>query len=232
MTNKKLVSFATAVGTAATVALSVYTFVVRPWHLRWGATDGEVEQALPGDELLPDAQIKSTRAITIQAPVANVWPWLLQWGYQRGGLYSYDWIDRALGSEGVVSTNRILPEFQHLEVGEDVPTAPGNGFKVATIDASGPSRTLVLYARYDMATGQQYTLDDPLTGDYMQTIWTWQLEPINDETTRMITRMRLDHPPVFKKVLFYRTFVEPGSFIMEQRMMKGIKERAETLYNA
>jgi hypothetical protein len=118
---------------AGAVGLAAYVVAVRPWHLRWGATDDEVQRPMPGDELVPDPKVNATHAITIDAPAVAVWPWLVQWGYQRGGFYSYDWIDRTLGSEGVASVDRILPEHQHLEVGDPVLVAPDNGFTVATI---------------------------------------------------------------------------------------------------
>jgi hypothetical protein len=69
-----------------------YAFAIRPWHLRWGATDEEVEKPLPGDELVPDPGIQSTRAITVHAPVEKVWQWLAQVGQDRGGFYSYEWL--------------------------------------------------------------------------------------------------------------------------------------------
>ena len=103
-----------ALAAAAAAAASVYWFVVRPWHLRWGATDAEVARALPGDELVPDAKISSTHAITIRAAPAEVWPWLVQLGQGRGGFYSYDWIEDAMGLE-IHSADRILPEYQELK---------------------------------------------------------------------------------------------------------------------
>jgi hypothetical protein len=78
---------------AGAAALAVYLFWIRPWHLRWGATDAEVERAMPGDDELENPTHVATRAVTIRARPAEIWPWLVQMGYQRGGMYTYDWID-------------------------------------------------------------------------------------------------------------------------------------------
>jgi hypothetical protein len=209
---------------AGAVGLAAYVVAVRPWHLRWGATDDEVQRPMPGDELVPDPKVNATHAITIDAPAVAVWPWLVQWGYQRGGFYSYDWIDRTLGSEGVASVDRILPEHQHLEVGDPVLVAPDNGFTVATIE---PGRALVLLGRYDMATGKPLALDDPLPENYLNCAWTWLLEELDDAATRFVIRMCIDYNPSVANQVMYRAFIEPGSFIMERKMMLGVKERAE-----
>jgi hypothetical protein len=93
--------------------------LVRPWHLRWGATSGEVEGPMPGDDIVPRTSFRTTRAITVDAPPAAVWPWLAQLGFGRAGFYSYDLFDNAARP----SADRILPEYQDLHVGDWVPMA-------------------------------------------------------------------------------------------------------------
>ena len=115
----------------AVLAFIVYRFAIRPWHLRWGATDEESARAMPGDELLPDAR-PATRAITVAAPPEAIWPWLVQLGYGRAGWYSYDWIDNDFKR----SADRILPEHQHLDVGDEILMMPTMGFEVAAWPAS------------------------------------------------------------------------------------------------
>jgi hypothetical protein len=83
---------------AAAAIPSLYLLVVRPWHLRWGATDAEVRQPLPGDELVPESKLVATRAISIRAPASQVWPWLVQLGQGRAGLYSYEWLENLAGT--------------------------------------------------------------------------------------------------------------------------------------
>jgi hypothetical protein len=107
----------------AAAVIGTYVQVLGPWQRRWGATDDEVRRAMPGDGLLrPDAP-STTRAITIDAPPEEVFPWLLQIGYGRGGWYSYDWID----NDGEPSVDRIDPALQRLAVGERIEMLPGMG---------------------------------------------------------------------------------------------------------
>ena len=90
---------AVAVGAFAAVgiALAAYPRFAREWCLHWGATEEEAEAKLPGDELLSDPDILSTRAVTIDAPAAAIWPWIVQMGPGRGGAYTYDWIENLMG---------------------------------------------------------------------------------------------------------------------------------------
>jgi len=92
----------------------------RRWHLRWGATAAEVAGSMPGDALLPRAQFRATRAITIDAPPEAVWPWLVQVGCQRAGFYSNDLLDNL----GRPSATTILSGLQHLQAGQWVPMSP------------------------------------------------------------------------------------------------------------
>ena len=106
-----------------------YVWIIKPWHLRWGATDDETARTMPGDELIPDAAA-ATRAITIKANAAEVWPWLVQIGYGKAGWYSYDWID----NDFQPSADRILPEHQHLSMGDKILMMPTMGFIVQSVD--------------------------------------------------------------------------------------------------
>ena len=117
---------------AAIAATMAYAKVVRPWHLRWGATDEEIDESYPGDAIVPRPQVASTRALTINAPVEDVWPWLVQIGQGRGGFYSYTWFENLFLTH-MKNADRILPQFQRLEVGEHaarcngpLPTAPAD----------------------------------------------------------------------------------------------------------
>ena len=86
-----------------------YVFVVRPWHLRMGSTKDEVQRSLPGDDLVPNPKFVWNQAITIHAPAAEIWPWLVQIGNQRAGWYSWDAIHRLLGVAGSVDDPVDLP---------------------------------------------------------------------------------------------------------------------------
>ena len=125
-----------AVGGLGTLTvLGAYRLLVQPWQHRWGATDEEVRRPMPGDDLIPDAA-STTRAITIAAPPEQVWPWLVQLGYGRAGWYSYDWID----NDGQPSADRIIPELQQLQVGDQILMLPEMGPRVREVE---PNRFIV-----------------------------------------------------------------------------------------
>jgi hypothetical protein len=175
----------------------VYAFFVRPWHLRWGATEEEVENPLPGDELVPDPAIESTRAITVNAPVEEVWTWLAQIGQDRGGFYSYEWLENLAGCR-MRNADRVHPEWQRREVGERVFLHPAFGIEVSTFE---PGRAIVLEG------------------------WgAFVVDPVDGRTTRVILRSRTARGLA---MLYDVLGVEIPHFIMERRMLKGIKERAE-----
>ncbi len=182
----------------------VYILFIRPWHLRWGATDEEVQRSIPGDDQVPHPMLQATRAVTIRATAAEIWPWLIQMGYRRAGWYSYDILD----NEGI-HVNRIIPELQHLEVGDVMKTDAEGGFTVAAID---PNRSLVLVIR----------------NLYAQISSTIFLDEIDKEQTRLIIRLRANYKPGLWTTLFYLIF-EPGDFVMMRKEMLGIKQRVEQM---
>ena len=192
---------------AATLASAAYPFLLRRWCLTWGATPDEVARALPGDELLPTPDFMATRAITIDAPPTAVWPWLVQMGSGRGGAYTYDWIENLFGL-GMHSADRILPEFQDLAVGDLLPLPNGPAMRIEVLD-----RERAMVARSEDGTW----------------VWIFALSPAG-EGTRLISRNRIATPdasPVAR--LAYMLLMEPGSLVMERKMLRGIKERAEHL---
>jgi hypothetical protein len=190
-------------GLAATV---VYSKAARRWCLTWGATAEEVSARLLGDELLADPDIKSTRAVTIGAAPGAVWPWLVQMGSGRGGAYTYDWIENLFGL-GMHSADEILPQFQHLAVDDVLPVGPnGPGMRVKILE---PGRALAFRS---------------VDGTW---VWAFHLRP-DPAGTRLISRNRIATPDAsWPKRVVNRVVMEPGSLIMERRMLLGIKERAE-----
>jgi hypothetical protein len=218
----RAVAAAIAVAAAASAAAAAaYAFVVRPWHRRWGATAEEAARQFPGDDLVPAPKIDVTHAVTIRAPAAKVWPWLVQIGQGRGGFYSYESIENAMGAD-IHNTDRILPEHQNLKVGDTVPLAEGGfGIPVAVLE---PQRALVLH-------GDTRKSESPVPGlkpgERLAVTWAWFLEPAGPDATRLIERFRMDFEVAGKSSLFYRVFLEPGAFVMERKMLLGIKARAE-----
>jgi hypothetical protein len=184
---------------AAAVLFGLYVWAIKPWHMRWGATDEEATCTMPGDELIPGAG-SATRAISIDASPSDVWPWLVQLGYGRAGWYSYDWID----NDFKPSADRILAEYQNLEIGDKILMMPKMGFVVESIDEAHSIVSV---------------LQDGSTS------WCLALYP-DDGLTRLVSRWR----PKFEKTpaTFFMTMLsEPGTFIMEQKMLRTIRDRVE-----
>lgn len=194
-----------AIGGGLAAVAAFYLKVVRPWTMRWGATDEEVARPLPGDALVPNAGFKATRAITIHARPEDIWPWIVQIGSGRAGWYALDRID----NKGVPSATRIVPEFQDLKVGDLIPMVVGKdiGPRVREME---PNRWML------WVTEGEFT-------------WEWVLEPIAERSTRLITRMREVSPPLFSRRMLYAIVASTGDIVMHRKQLLGIKERAERL---
>lgn len=178
---------------------AVFAFIVQPWYLGWGATPEERTRRLPGDEIIPDSTRQQTRAITVNAPIDRVWPWLAQIGQDRGGFYSYEWLENLAGCE-MRNAERVDPEWQRREVGEPVmlhPAAPG-----LPVTIFEPGRVIGL-------EGWGVFVIEPAAGG---------------SRTRLIARGRI---PRGSATLFYRGLLEIPHFVMQRKMLLGIKQRAE-----
>ena len=195
--------------------------VLRSWYNRWGATDAEIQQPLSGDELVPVSNLGYTRAITIQAPVESVWPWLAQLGQGRGGLYSYDGLEN-LARCDIHSVNRIIPELQNLRTGDLIRLGP-KGYPCFSVAVIETGRALVLISA-DPQTGQPVYYISRAEKGYSAATWQFILEPRKNDTTRLLVRQRLSYSPDL--ALVWR-LTEPVGFVMERRMLIGIKQRAE-----
>jgi hypothetical protein len=186
---------------AAALGALYARFCRRP-VLTWGATESEAAARLPGDELLEEADRVATRAIEIEAPPEAVWPWIAQMGpAPRGGAYTYDWIENLLGLN-MHSANRVLPEFQRPQVGDTI----GYGPNVMRVERVEPERVL------------SWRSED---GNW---VWTFVLEAGNG-STRLISRNRFRLPTLGARLGMIP--MEPASLLMERKMLRGLKERAE-----
>src|SRR5215207_7649037 len=125
---------------------ALYWFLMRPWMSGWGATPTDLARVMAGDGLLLDPTYSGTMAVVVNARPEHIWPWLVQMGYRRGGLYSYDWLDRLFGYLDRPSADAILPQFQQLAVGDEIPIGRGQGFPVTAIE---PYQELVLSGARD-----------------------------------------------------------------------------------
>jgi hypothetical protein len=193
-------------------AVVAYSGVVRPRLRTWGASRDEVGGAFPGDDLVP-GRYRTTHAVTIASSPADVWPWLVQMGYRRGGWYSYDRLERAMGAGDFAeggSAQRIVPELQELAVGDKVGLSEAGGLTVTGLEAP---RSLVLHYRMDLITAAAATEGSRAVLD-----WTWAfvLEPV-EIGCRLLVRVRAI-PTALVRVLF--PALEPVHFLMERRCSK------------
>jgi hypothetical protein len=208
-------------GALAVVGLiTLYLRALRPRMLSWGATPEEVRSELPGDDIVPHPRYVSTRAISIGAEPAEVWPWLAQLGQGRGGLYSYEWLENLFGCD-IHNADQVLPDHQHVAVGDRIRLVPEDykvdlAFDVARVDVD---RALVLCATGTPSEAFEQGLPYPS--------WAFVILPDGPGRSRLVIRWRSDFEPTFAGYLWSEYGIEPVHFMMERKMLKGIKERAE-----
>ena len=204
-----LVMTPTIVSVMLAILFAVYWMILRPGFVRWGASEADLDRTMRGDDVIATPMYSATLAVTIDARPEHVWPWLVQMGYRRGGLYSYDWLDRLFGYLDGPSAEVILPQHQNLRVGDEIPIGRGGGFPVRAIE---PGRALVLAGE---------------GGDFA---WVWQfgVYPIDAARTRLVSRNTVRTPSSWGAWCFMRV-IEPAAFIMTRQMLRGIKRRAERL---
>lgn len=188
------------------IFLGGYLLIYRPLQLRWGATNEEVTRVMPGDEIQPKPIFSATRAVTINARPEQIWPWLVQIGYLRAGWYGYDWID----NDAIASADNIIPQLQHLKVGDDLPIWRGNNYKVVAVE---PNRFLV----WESKGGR----------DSM----TLALYPLDASHTRLVWRKH-DAPYLWTSpsILIPQLFSDGADLLAIRQNLLGIKERAEGVH--
>ncbi len=195
-----------------------YCALFRRRHLTWGAEPDEVRATLPGDDLVPFPKLEATRAVTIEARPEDVWPWLMQLGADRGGFFSYDTLENLFGL-GIHTVDRYVGDWQHVQVGDFIAAdaRARGGWYVERVE---PHHALVLRSG-DPNTGERF---EPCSAPLGCFVWSFVLEP-RDGSTRLLARARYGYPcrwaaPVVEAI-------ELADFLMTERMLRGIKTRAE-----
>jgi hypothetical protein len=186
------------------VPLFLVTPLLRPWHRRWGATTEEMEAAMPGDHLLPRAQYRCTRAITVCVPPEEVWPWLVQVGVGRAGWYADDLLDNFARP----SARELLPDLQDIHVGQRLPWIPHPSARTAFVVDSFEAPEWLLWRTPNRT-------------------WAWRLVRLSGEGTRLISRMHTLYEWRRPLVLGTVLLMEVADFAMMRRMLRGIRDRAE-----
>jgi hypothetical protein len=183
--------------------------LLTPWMDRWGATDAEIVAIYPGDELLPEPADFVNRAITINAAPEDIYPWIVQLDAEKGGWYSYTWLETNLLNCPIVNADRIHPEWQDREVGDLVKMCPGES-------GPPPYEVAQIYPNQAIVMGHQ---EDGKWVDIYQFV----IVPQADGTSRLILRTRT------MMVGGLWAVIHPGTFVMERGLLLGVKQRAEAL---
>jgi hypothetical protein len=197
-----------ALSIAGTLTLSP---ALSRWYRRWGATGPECAEALPGDALVPAPRLQSTRAVDIDATPEVVWSWLVQIGHGRAGLYSYEALENLIGCD-IHNAEEVVPAWQSLSVGDRVALGPAGYPSFAVVEAVRPERLVLL------ASGGA---DDPRNS------WSFVVRARGAAGARLVVRSRYDFPRTLGQRVLWRALTEPMHFVMERRMLLGLKERAE-----
>jgi hypothetical protein len=186
------------------VFLVLFIIVIyRPWAINWGATEIEIKRAMPGDKIVANPTFNATRAVTIQAQPEEIWPWIVQIGYQRAGFYSYDRLD----NDGIPSSKKIIPEYQSLKIGDKIPVSASTYTEVIDLN---PNQSMVLQFQN--------------CGVWTNSTWAWELYKESPECTRLLTRLRVP-----ANNIIFKTALELIEIFMMRKCMLGVKQRAERL---
>jgi hypothetical protein len=211
-----------ALSISAVVGATVTFVGLAAWSrmASWGATDHEVHEVLPGDDLVGSPKYRSTHAVTIDAAVEEVWPWIAQMGQGRGGLYSYDWLENVLGLN-IHSAERIVPELQHLAVGDVIRMVP-EGMEPALRFA-----VLRFEVPHLMVLGPASTRQEAIDSGLPFPFWTFRLTAFGGGRTRLVVRFQSDFADTPLGWVTNSYLLRPVHFVMERKMLLGIRHRAE-----
>jgi hypothetical protein len=190
------------------IVIGVYLFLARPYQLTWGATNEEIQRPMPGDELDPAPDFLATRAVTINAPPDEIWPWLIQMAYNRAGFYGYDILENIGSERGLRSAEEIIPEFQNFNVGDEVPISALHSMVFYAIE---PNEYLIWAGKQGPAPGG----------------FTWALYPIDETQTRLVSRIRWSYQLDQPGAVALAAFTDLTDHIAVRKILQGIKGRVE-----
>ena len=189
------------------ILITLYLFLIRPSQLHWGATAQEVDRAMPGDDLVANPTFVATRAITIRGRPEDIWPWIVQMGYDRAGYYGYDLIENVGSKTGIRSAASIVPELQHPTTGDVLPIS---SVAHLTFGAIQPNQYLIWQSEAQPHDGA----------------FTWALYPVDQNHTRLVSRIRLRYHWA-SGALALDLFTEFADHVAVPRILTGVRNRVE-----
>jgi hypothetical protein len=187
------------------VLVLVYLTFIRPWQLRWGATEDEIKCSMPGDDIVGKPSFNATRAATINAPTENIYPWIVQMGVKRAGWYSYDLLDNF----GRPSAESVLSEHQNIQVGDVIAMSPDGKQGMRVKDFSKNKWILWWDEKGDSS-------------------WVWEIYVDGETRSRLVTRVRTKYR-LFSPAIAFNLLIEFFDILMMRKCMLGIKRRAEAM---
>lgn len=210
-----------AVGKFA-LAAGAGSYLALQWLGRtYGATRNERHRALPGDEVTLNPMAVTTHAITIDAPPEHVWPWLVQMGWHRGAFYTARWVDELLFHDNWPSAERLLPEWQHLKVGDQVPDGSPETGCAFVVRELARNKHLILHSSRHFPPSWEERF-----GAWIDWTWAFILDDLGGDRTRFIFRSRLRVGPRWLAAGYLLAII-PADFVMSRDMLRGVKARAE-----
>jgi hypothetical protein len=187
--------------------ITIYLFVIRQSQLRWGATAEEIKRAMPGDDLVVNPTFLATRGITIRGRPKDIWPWLVQMGYDRAGFYGYDLIENIGSTTGLHSATSILPALQHPKTGDVLPISAVAHLTFGTMQ---PDQYMIWQSEAAPHDGA----------------FTWALYPVDQSHTRLISRIRLRYHWT-SRALVLDAFTEFADHVAVPKILVGVRNRVE-----
>jgi hypothetical protein len=208
----KIIPFFKSFFAALTVfglVMAVYLLWMRPYQLHWGASNEEILQPMPGDELDSSPTFLATRAITIKGTPAQIFPWLVQMGFGRAGYYGFDILENAGSTSGPDSADRIVPALQNFKAGDKVPISTASEMVFYAIQ---PDQYLIWSGQSGQNPGG----------------FTWALYPLDPTHTRLVSRIRWTHNSILKPgLLSLDIFTDFTDHLAVRKILQGVKGRVE-----
>jgi hypothetical protein len=225
MPQSQFQKFLDGIGGAALMGVHILLPFLHNWRVRWGATDAEMGRAWLGDDLVQHPSGGFTHAITIHAPVSVVYPWVAQVGRDKGGFYSYEFLENLVGCK-IHNADCLLAESQAVKPGDILWLHPQAGVPIELVESG---HGFVMHGLLNMATGEPVLPGAAMPASFVNVSWLFYVYDVGEGASRFVSRWRVDYPPsVRNEIVFGRWLLEPVASVMDFKMLKGVRQRAES----